>query len=123
MAEENNSPDYKVGYKKPPRHTQFKPGQCGNPKGRPKKSVTLEETLTKELLASICIAQGGRRRRTSMLGAILKLYTHAAAKGDIKAAAMILNLFRSQKQTELDNLAELLQQFRSRNARLATDQD
>ncbi|WP_082512564.1 DUF5681 domain-containing protein [Afipia sp. Root123D2] len=28
-----------VGYKKPPRHTQFKKGQSGNPKGRPKRPI------------------------------------------------------------------------------------
>jgi hypothetical protein len=33
----------KVGYKKPPKSTRFKPGTSGNPKGRPKKNKTLEE--------------------------------------------------------------------------------
>jgi hypothetical protein len=122
MTEENNSADYKVGYKHPPRHTQFKRGESGNRKGRPKKNATLEEALTKELLATISVPQDGRRRRLSVLAVILKLYIRAAAKGDIKAAAMVLNMFRSQKQTETDNLAELLQQFRGRNARLASDQ-
>ncbi len=28
--------DYEIGYGKPPKHTRFKKGQCGNPKGRPK---------------------------------------------------------------------------------------
>ena len=28
---------YEVGYGKPPKHTQFKKGQSGNPKGRPKQ--------------------------------------------------------------------------------------
>lgn len=32
-----NQKDYEVGYKRPPREHQFKPGQSGNPKGRPKK--------------------------------------------------------------------------------------
>jgi hypothetical protein len=26
--------DYEVGYNKPPRHSQFKPGNCANPHGR-----------------------------------------------------------------------------------------
>jgi hypothetical protein len=30
----NDNPDYKVGNCKPPRETQWKPGQSGNPKGR-----------------------------------------------------------------------------------------
>ena len=29
--------DYNVGYGKPPKASQFKKGQSGNPKGRPKK--------------------------------------------------------------------------------------
>ncbi len=28
--------EYEVGYKRPPKHTQFKLGQSGNMKGRPK---------------------------------------------------------------------------------------
>lgn len=27
---------YEVGYCKPPEHTRWKPGQSGNPRGRPK---------------------------------------------------------------------------------------
>ncbi len=29
--------DNDAGYRKPPKHTQFKKGQSGNPKGRPRK--------------------------------------------------------------------------------------
>jgi hypothetical protein len=31
--------DYEVGKYRPPKHTQFKPGQSGNPKGRRRKPV------------------------------------------------------------------------------------
>lgn len=34
----NSIDDYKVGFKNPPRHTQFKKGVSGNLKGRPKGS-------------------------------------------------------------------------------------
>lgn len=30
--------DYRVGYGRPPRRHRLKPGQSGNPKGRPKGS-------------------------------------------------------------------------------------
>lgn len=36
--------DYEVGYGKPPTSTRFKPGESGNPRGRPKKSVPRRET-------------------------------------------------------------------------------
>jgi hypothetical protein len=39
MNEEPNdsaSDDYEIGYGKPPRHTQFRKGQSGNPGGRPR---------------------------------------------------------------------------------------
>ena len=34
--------DYEVGYKKPPRHSQFKAGNRANPKGRGKRKVPTE---------------------------------------------------------------------------------
>ena len=30
--------EYKTGYKKPPKKSQFRKGQSGNPKGRPRKT-------------------------------------------------------------------------------------
>ena len=35
---------YKVGYKKPPLHTQFKPGQSGNPSGLAKIPSNFKES-------------------------------------------------------------------------------
>lgn len=36
----NHSTGYEVGYRKPPKHTQWNIGQSGNPKGRPKRHQT-----------------------------------------------------------------------------------
>jgi len=32
----NRSSDYEIGFARPPRHTRFKPGTSGNPRGRRK---------------------------------------------------------------------------------------
>jgi len=41
--EQGNNSKHKVGHKRPPREYQFKPGQSGNPGGRPKgTSITAQ---------------------------------------------------------------------------------
>ena len=38
-----------IGYCKPPKHSQFKPGRSGNPRGRPKGAKN-ETTILREIL-------------------------------------------------------------------------
>ncbi|HXC43334.1 MAG TPA: DUF5681 domain-containing protein [Candidatus Dormibacteraeota bacterium] len=113
-----------VGYKKPPRHTQFKPGQSGNPKGRPKKAATLPDVLSKELRTRVPIVNNGKRKKVSLLVAIMKQHLNKAANGDSKAAAMVLNLIKENKLEVGDNLSELVQEFRAvHNRHAAADRD
>jgi len=39
---QQDSLNHKVGYKSPPRHTQFAKGQSGNPRGRPKRPEVID---------------------------------------------------------------------------------
>ena len=59
MAEEKDS-EYSVGYRKPPRHSQFKPGRSGNPKGRPRKKQAFEDDFQAEMNSTITANVGGR---------------------------------------------------------------
>jgi hypothetical protein len=86
----DESPD--VGYKRPPRHTRFQPGQSGNPSGRPKGTRNLGTDLGEELSERIPIREGERHLRVSKQRALLKALVAKALKGDTRAAAMVLQL-------------------------------
>lgn len=99
--------DYDVGYKKPPKHSQFKPGQSGNPKGRPKGAKNFKTELLEELQERIAIKENGIQRRVSKQRAMLKSMTAKAVQGDTKAATLIANLVFKFLQEE-DEIPESL---------------
>ena len=82
----------KVGYRKPPTKTRFKPGQSGNPNGRPKGSVNLKTDLRSELSEKIRIREGERSLKVSKQRAMLKALVAKALKGDARAANVVLTL-------------------------------
>jgi hypothetical protein len=51
-----------VGYKKPPKETQFLPGKSGNPAGRPKGRRNFASLMDEAMDERITINEGGRRR-------------------------------------------------------------
>ncbi|MCP3409918.1 DUF5681 domain-containing protein [Bradyrhizobium sp. CCGB01] len=88
-AEQNH--DDRVGYGRPPRGHQFKPGQSGNKSGRPKGSKN-EATIINELLnRKIDMRENGRLRRITVLEGILTRFANDALKGKDKSAAFLLN--------------------------------
>lgn len=82
----------KVGYGKPPTKNRFKPGQSGNPNGRPKGSVNLKTDLRSELSEKIHIREGERSLKVSKQRAMLKALVAKALKGDARAANVVLTL-------------------------------
>jgi Family of unknown function (DUF5681) len=75
---------YDVGRGKPPKHTRFKPGQSGNPRGRPKGSRNTATILQEKLDAKVEVREGGKIKRMSKreIG-ILKAVNKFAETGNI----------------------------------------
>ena len=67
----------------PPEHTRFKPGQSGNPNGRPKKLPDLEKLLVRVL--------GTEEDNKTGWEVIIEALQKKAAKGDVKAAELLLS--------------------------------
>jgi hypothetical protein len=67
----------------PPEHTKWKPGQSGNPNGRPKKLPDLDKLMAEVLGPN----KNGRDGMEVIIEAMLK----KAAKGDVRAAELLLN--------------------------------
>jgi Family of unknown function (DUF5681) len=85
----------KVGYGKPPKHTQFKKGQSGNPKGRPKQvqahmpvSRIIRNSLSEEVQGKV----NGKTRKMTKLAAIIDVQSAKALKGDTRAAKLLIDL-------------------------------
>jgi hypothetical protein len=82
-----------VGYRKPPKHTRFKPGRSGNPRGRPKGSLNLASDLSAELGEQIAVREGGRQHRISKQRALIKSLMAKALQGDVRATTAVLALY------------------------------
>ena len=89
-----------VGYGCPPVEHQFKPGQSGNKRGRPKGSKN-EATILDELLSrKITINQNGTTRRISVLEGMLLKFAEDALRGNPKSAAFLLNRKQALESSE-----------------------
>ncbi len=94
------STEYEIGYGKPPLHSRFRPGQSGNPRGRPKGALGLKATLRKVLGQTVTVREGEVVRRVTRLEAVLLSLIARALKGDAKAIATVLELSRLVEQDE-----------------------
>jgi hypothetical protein len=79
---------------KPPRNGQFKPGQSGNPKGRPKGAKSFRTHILEQLGRKVTVIEQGRRRTMSRGEAIALQLVNKAAAGDPKSLAAILHVTR-----------------------------
>lgn len=81
----------KVGRGNPPKHTQFRKGTTGNPKGRPKGSKNLSTYLMEAARDQVSATVGGRTRKISKIQATAMQLATKAAGGDQAAIGKFLD--------------------------------
>lgn len=90
MADDHD--DDEIGYGKPPRHTRWKKGQSGNPRGREKGSRGLKADLHAELVSRMEIQMNGKRISGTKQQLMLKTLTARAAAGDVRSIKALIDL-------------------------------
>ena len=110
--------DY-VGYKNPPKDTQFKKGQSGNPKGRPPnrhrdcedrfRGIILDDANEK-----ITLTINGKKEEMSSFKAAIKALKLKAVSGQISAAKEYFKIIEHTQierqksiETQFDNLLHI----------------
>jgi len=95
------SASYEVGYGKPPRETRFRPGESGNPRGRPRGAKNKVPRLNEERLKSIILEEayrtikvrdGERSVTVPIAQAVVRSLAVNAAKGQHRAQRLFADL-------------------------------
>ncbi|KAA9008748.1 DUF5681 domain-containing protein [Histidinibacterium aquaticum] len=92
--------EYEVGYGKPPKATRFKPGQSGNPRGRPKSKKNAHSIVEAVLFQPVAVTRNGRRTIIPAIEAGLTRILKEAIGGETKSVAPILKLLQLREAME-----------------------
>lgn len=92
-----------VGYKNPPKHTQFKPGQSGNPNGRPKGAKGMNTILKEALNRKVVYRSNGAEKKITTKEAITLRLVSKAIDGDHNAIKLVMSKDDNFELVELVN--------------------
>ena len=94
---------HEVGYKKPPKHSQFKKGQSGNPRGRPRGrkhaeseffSERMKALVLQEAYRLVDIQEGGKKIKLPLVHVMIRKMGVLAAQGNARAMRDYMDLLR-----------------------------
>ena len=86
-----DSEEYKVGYGKPPKHTQFPKGN-GPGKGKPKGAKNLKTIVNLVTGAKVSTKINGKLKKISKIELAVRQLANMAAGGDLKAIEKLIAL-------------------------------
>lgn len=113
-----------VGYKKPPKSSQFKPGQSGNPKGRPKKSRNTDKLIEEILEDKIRYVENGHQTEATVLELLFRKITEKGLKGDLRSAMEMITRYieiQTNKSVANDNTGPSLEEVHSSDIDMLKD--
>jgi hypothetical protein len=84
--------DYEVGFAKPPRHSRFKKGRSGNPRGRPRGSKSLATLFSEALNETVSVVENGRRRKITKREAVIAQLVNKSAGADLRAIKILFDI-------------------------------
>ena len=111
--------NYELGYMKPLKSGQLKPGQSGNPKGRPSGSKNTYKLLDDIVNEKVQITKNGRPVRISKKQAMLLQVVNKAVQGDLKALQTLLPMMTAADDTN-EQLAKVADAIRQDDAEILT---
>lgn len=93
--------DYDVGYKRPPKSSQWSKGKSGNPHGRVRGIRNLKTELTEELGEKLRIKEQGQPKKITKQRAVIKALIAKAVQGETRATNILLNMMFRLMHSEL----------------------
>src|SRR5262249_42810314 len=82
--------DYAVGYARPPKGTQFQPGQSGNSAGRPRGRPSLDELLLEEAARVVKFQAGDKVMHMDRDRALMRKLFDMALVGKVQAIQLVI---------------------------------
>lgn len=83
---------------------RFAIGNRANPKGRPRKSRSVNDTILREIKAPVTVTENNRRRKITKLEANAKQIANLGASGDLRAAKLTMDLaLRAEGASEISS--------------------
>ncbi len=83
---------YEVGKGKPPKEHQFKTGQSGNPKGRPKGSKNVNHILTRILGEKVTMTDAGKKMVVDKLEGAIRVMVNKSFEGSPQSLRLLLEV-------------------------------
>lgn len=124
----NEGEDDKVGYRRPPKKSQFQKGKSGNPSGKSRAQTSLADDVSRALKKKVTVTQDGRKKVMRKGEALAEQLVNKGLSQNLGAAKLAADLERQSREArrnepeqelstgEEEIVAELIARIRSTEA-------